>query len=101
MTGYGIWKTTEDKVPMLVQRRHEQQTAFIWAVALDGSPIDLQTFEVTGASGNKLDKSEAVLVRASRDNEKWLLLANPSRSKITATSPDGASWQSDAAFVVR
>ncbi|HWC59780.1 MAG TPA: heparinase II/III family protein, partial [Verrucomicrobiae bacterium] len=39
ITGYGIWKTTEDRVPMVVQRRHAQQTTYVWAVSLDGGSV--------------------------------------------------------------
>ena len=101
ITGYGIWKTTEDKVPMVVQRRHAQRTAFVWAVSLDGAPVTLQVSEVADASGQNLDESQAVLVQASSNEHNWLLLANPERKSVNAVSPDGSRWQSDEAFAVR
>jgi hypothetical protein len=38
ITGYGILKTTEDRVPLLLQRRRTQRTTFVWAISLDGTP---------------------------------------------------------------
>lgn len=100
ITGYGIWKTTEDKVPMLVQRRHAQRTVFVWAVSLDGAPVKLRVSDVS-AAGARLDESQAVLVQASSGPNSRLLLANPQHKNIETTSPDGSRWQSDAVFSVR
>jgi hypothetical protein len=100
ITGYGIWKTTEDKVPMLVQRRRGQRTAFVWAVSLDGAPVELRVTQVGEIGGRRLDEPEALLVQASSGGHHWLLLANPQRRNIDAISPDGAHWQSDAVFAI-
>jgi hypothetical protein len=101
ITGYGIWKTTEDKVPMLVQRRQAQRTAFVWAVSLDGLPVNLHVTDVAESGGVLLEESQALLVQASIGDRNWLLLANPGRKTVDAASPDGTHWQSNAAFVVR
>ena len=101
ITGYGIWKTTEDKVPMVVQRRHAQRTAFVWAVSLDGAPLSLRPKEVADVSGERLDQSEAVLVEVSSDGRAWSFLANPERKKVSAVLGDGSRWESDAAFGVK
>ncbi len=100
ITGYGIWKTTEDKVPMVVQRRHAQRTAFVWGVSLDGAPLTLRASAVESA-GAPLDQSAAVLVQASSGDRNWSLLANPQRKNITAGLPGEAKWESNAAFSVR
>lgn len=100
VTGYGIWKTTEDKVPMLIQRRQGQRTTFIWGVSLDGAPLKLRASSVE-SGGAVLDPSQAVLVQASSGDRSWLLLANPQRKNIDAVLPAGAHWQSDAVFSVR
>jgi hypothetical protein len=47
ITGYGILKTTEDRVPVLIQRRKAQQTTFVWAISTDASPVNLKA-AVTG-----------------------------------------------------
>jgi hypothetical protein len=100
ITGYGIWKTTEDKVPMLLQRRHAQRTVYIWAVSLNGDPVKLRVSDVN-AAGTRVDKSQAVLVQASTGEKSWLLLANPQRKNVDAALPDGSRWQNDAVFSVR
>jgi hypothetical protein len=86
ITGYGIWKTTEDKVPMVVQRRHAQRTAFVWAVSLDGSPVTLHVVDVDDSGGNRVDESEAVLVNTSSGGKNWSLLANPHGKSVKGTS---------------
>jgi hypothetical protein len=100
ITGYGIWKTTEDKVPMVVQRRHAQRTTFVWAVSLDGSPVNLQANNVE-SDGARLEQSHAVLVRAGSGDRNLLLLANPQRKSIDVSLPDGTHWKTDAVFSVR
>jgi oligo-alginate lyase len=98
ITGYGIWKTTEDKVPMLVQRRQAQRTAYVWAVSLDGGAVNLQARGVE-ADGKPLDQSQAVMVTASRDSKKWSLMVNPQRKKVSGKLSSGSGW-TDAAFSV-
>jgi hypothetical protein len=100
ITGYGIWKTTEDKVPMLVQRRHAQRTAFVWAVSLEGTPIGLRVMDVADASGKRLEESEALAVQVAGNGRVWNLLANPVQKQVSVTSADGSHWQSEAAFAV-
>jgi hypothetical protein len=101
ITGYGILKTTEDRVPMLIQRRRAQRTVFVWAVSLDGAPVALSTREVNDASGKAIDKSEAILVQATPSTGPRLLLINPHRQTVTALLPDSTSWRSDAVCGVR
>jgi hypothetical protein len=98
ITGYGIWKTTEDKVPMVVQRRHAQRTAFVWGVTLRGEPLNMVVGSV-GSSGKTLERSQAVMVRVKSDNKVWYLLANPERRKVSAADVD-STWESDAVFSV-
>ncbi len=101
ITGYGIWKTTEDKVPMVIQRRQAQRTAFVWAVSIDGAPVQLHVSDVSSASGEKLDESEALLVQVRSAGREWSLLANPERKNVSTANADGSRWQSDAVFSVR
>jgi hypothetical protein len=105
VTGYGIWKMTEDKVPMVVQRRHAQRTAYVWAVSLDDSHVSLQVSFVK--SGDQaLDQSQALMVQAAATKpgsgtQNWSLLANPQRKKVVAKLSDGSSWENDTVFSVR
>lgn len=101
ITGYGIWKTTEDKVPMLVQRRQAQRTAFVWAVSLDGAPVTLQTKKVMDAAGKPLDESQAVLVLVSSAGKNWSLLANPQGKALHVATADDADWRTREIFDIR
>jgi oligo-alginate lyase len=100
ITGYGIWKTTEDRVPMVVQRRQGQRTAFVWGVSLDGNPLNLRVSQAE-AAGKLLDPSAAVMVRAVSGNQTRYLLANPQRQKLTVGLPIDSRWQTDAVFSIR
>lgn len=101
ITGYGIMKTTEDRVPLLVQRRHGDRTVFVWAVSIDGSPVTLRAAAVKNAAGKDVDATEAVQVDVAAGKQRWSLLVNPQRNEIVATTPNGSSWKSDAIFAVR
>jgi hypothetical protein len=100
VTGYGIWKTTEDRVPMLIQRRHGQRTTYVWAVSLGGVGVALREMDAVDASGERLEKSAAVGVRVTSDGQNWDLLANPGRRQVSVTLPHGTRWQTGAAFAV-
>jgi hypothetical protein len=100
ITGYGIWKTTEDKVAMLVQRRHAQRTAFVWAVSLNGDPVTLRV-KAAESEGQALDKSQAVVVEVSDGDRAWVLVANPHGRKIGPILWGFSSWETDAVFTVR
>jgi hypothetical protein len=101
ITGYGILKTTEDRVPLLLQRRHAQRTTFVWAVSVDGSPVTLNASDVTDGAGQALPRDEAALVRVTSGAGQWSLLVNPQKKAVSATLADGSAWHSEAAFGVR
>jgi hypothetical protein len=100
VTGYGILKTTEDLVPMVLQRRHAQDTAFVWAVALDGRPTELKVSEVHDGAGNSLKRSEALMVQVRGDQARTLLV-NPHKKQVMAVLPDSKTWRSEEAVAVR
>jgi oligo-alginate lyase len=100
INGYGIWKTTEDKVPMLVQRRRAQRTAFVWGVSLDGEPLGL-TVKSVESGGKPLDVSEAVMVQASSGGHTWYLLANPKQKGVGIHLSATEVWESASAFSVK
>ena len=101
LTGYGILKTTEDKVPMLVQRRRAQNAALVWALSLDGAPVTLRTTAVKDAAGKALPPADAVLVEAKAGGQQWSLLVNPQRQEVVAAAAAGPAWRSAAAFGVQ
>lgn len=101
ITGYGILKTTEDHVPMLVQRRRAQNTAFVWAVSLDGMPVTLSVKAVLDAAGVPLPEAEAVLVKVGAGSQQWSLLANPQQRTVEVKAAGAATWHTSAAFTIR
>ena len=101
LTGYGILKTTEDKVPMLVQRRRAQTTAFAWAVALDGASVALRVSAVNDAAGKALAPAAALLVEVDAGGRRWSLLVNPQRQAVVAPETRGSTWRSETVFGVK
>jgi len=101
ITGTGLLKTTEDRVPMLLQRRRAASTAFVWAIALDGKPVTLSPVAVAEAAGGAVEQSVALLVRVKAEGADWSLLVNPSQRSLVAPLRDGGTWRSAAAFAVR
>jgi hypothetical protein len=100
ITGYGILKTTEDRVPMLLQRRRAQKTAFVWTISLDGAPVTLRAEAVANAAGTTLPEAEAVLVNVSSVGQRWSLLANPQQTSVEAKRSDGTIWRTSVAFAM-
>ncbi|MES2462188.1 MAG: heparinase II/III family protein, partial [Armatimonadota bacterium] len=101
ITGYGLRKSTEDRVPMLIMRRQAMQTAFLWAVSLDGSPVTLRLSSVKDGSGMSLATDEAAMVQVSTGKQTRLLLVNPDRRAVQANLPTGESWKTDQPLMVR
>lgn len=101
ITGTGIRKTTEDRVPMLLFRRTARETAFVWAVSLDGAPVTLRLSPVNDAQGKAVSPDGAALVQAGDGKREWLLLVNPDRQPVTAPLPGGGTWSTGEAFAVR
>jgi len=97
VTGYGLLKTTEDLVPMLLQRRHAQNTAFVWAVALDGTAVELQVSGAQDGSGNSVELSEVAQVELKAKGQSWTILANPSQRAVKLPEKPGEMKQ---AFLV-
>ncbi len=101
ITGYGILKTTEDHVPLVLQRRKAQRTAFVWAVSVDGTPVKLAVSDVSNPAGVPLSHDEALLVRVTNHEHGWSVLVNPSKKDVSATSPGGQTWRSTDAISLR
>jgi hypothetical protein len=101
ITGYGILKTTEDRAPILLLRRHAQTTSFIWAISLDGVPLKLRVSAVKDTSGKSLNTTTAALVQVSMGARRWSLVFNPSRQSVVASLANEASLRTDQPFTVR
>jgi hypothetical protein len=101
ITGYGILKTTEDRVPILLQRRHVQSTAFVWAISLDGAVVKLRVSDVKDTAGKPLNTATAALIQAGTGARQWSLLFNPTRLSVVASLPNGPSLRTDQPLTVR
>ncbi|HXE41640.1 MAG TPA: hypothetical protein VN516_01355, partial [Candidatus Baltobacteraceae bacterium] len=100
ITGYGILKTTEDLVPLLVQRRHAQNTTYVSAVSLDNSPVKLNVTDVKDVTGKVIPRTEALLVKVSSGRTYRALLINPQQKSVVVKSTGGSSWKSSEVFAV-
>jgi hypothetical protein len=101
ITGYGILKNTEDRAPILLQRRRAQRAAFIWAISLEGTPVTLRVSEVKDAAGKALPQAEAALVQASAGQQRWSIVANPGRRSVAAALREGVVWRTEAPLSIR
>ncbi|MCX7048988.1 MAG: heparinase II/III family protein [Candidatus Sumerlaeota bacterium] len=114
IAGYAIYKTTQDRVPMLLMRRTAKNTAFVWAISLAGQPVTLKMSAVSGAissnnaaptanaaNASRLPIDEAVLVQVSDGKRQWQILANPAKRAISAAFPDGAVWRGDEIIKIK
>lgn len=99
IAGTGIGANTEDHVPVLLLRRKAQATAFVWALALDGVPVTLETLPVQGADGKPLAAAVVTAVRVRSGDKQWQLLVNPDKQAAQVNLPGGA-WRSSAPFAV-
>ena len=98
VTGYGVLNSSEDLVPLLLQRRHAKDTAFAWALSLDGSPVDLRLLGVHDAGGLELFRSEAAQVQLDSGGRRWSLLVNPHQHEVTSTSSAQTPLRTKAPF---
>jgi hypothetical protein len=99
ITGYGLLKTTEDLVPVLLQRRRTGNTAFIWAISLDGSNVTLQTREITAQNGKPVPAADATAVEVRTGDRSWMLAVNPQQREIRMARPGATEAGTKAAFL--
>ncbi|MCX6892050.1 MAG: heparinase II/III family protein, partial [Verrucomicrobia bacterium] len=100
ITGTGIGASTEDRVPIALLRRRAKETAFVWAVALDGKPVQLETLAARDADGKTLLAAAATAVTVRSGDKRWALLVNPAGQPVQASLPEG-TWTSSELFAVR
>jgi hypothetical protein len=101
ITGYGPLKTTEQRVPWLLQRRRAQSTAFVWALSLNSDSVKLTASDVQDAQGAAINRAEAVQVELRDAKRQWRVLINPTGKSVVAHSSDREAWPSKATFAVR
>jgi hypothetical protein len=83
VTGYSIGKTTEDLSPVMIQRRETKQTAFVWAIALDGSAAKIEAVAVTDDFGKPLPLSKVTLVKIATGQKHFSILVNPDETPFS------------------
>ena len=84
ITGTGVGKHTEDRVPLAIARRQGQATAYIWCLCLgpSGDGLNLQSEAVKLPEGSRPGPGIAVGVRVKTASETKVLLANPSGKPV-------------------
>ncbi len=101
ITGTGIGRSTRDRVPAAIFRRSAQNTAFVWAISLDATPVRLQTLTVRDTAGKVMAPESAVAVQVATGKSSTGLLVNPDGTSLAVALPDKTEWRSSAVFDVR
>ncbi|MCX8036266.1 MAG: heparinase II/III family protein [Candidatus Sumerlaeia bacterium] len=101
ITGTGIGRSTRDRVPAAIFRRSAQNTAFVWAISLDTTPVKLQTLTAHDSTGKAMGPESAVAVQVAAGKSSVCLLINPDGASLAVALPDKTEWRSSAAFDVR
>ena len=91
---------TDDHVPLMLLRRKTMETAFVWAVSLDGKPVTLETQPARDAGGKPPSAAVATAVSVRSGGQRWCLLVNPDKQAVQVSLPEGA-WTSSGSFAVR
>lgn len=76
ITGLGIHGSTEDRIPMLIQRRRATATTYIWAISLDGADCRLTAVPAMPDS--------AAAAKVTQGGTTWTLVANPDSQNLSA-----------------
>jgi hypothetical protein len=82
ITATGVGKSTEDCVPVAVFRRVAKQSDYVWAVNLDGSPLELQVTNKTVRDGG------IVRLLVGTAQGKWRLDVDPAKPLVRVTGPE-------------
>lgn len=102
ITATGVGAHSEDRVPMVIWRRQAKETAYAWAVALDGAPVKLDWLPVRDADGGDLSRAVAAAAQVTAaDGRQWALIANPGGRALRVQAPGGTEWHIASWFAVR
>ncbi len=85
ITGTGVGKHTEDRVPLVIARREANSTAYLWCVYLgpDRERLDLQSQEVRLPDNSRPKESSVAALRVSAGSETYIIIANPAGQSLT------------------
>ena len=73
ITGTGVGKNTEDRVPIAIFRRVAQDTTYVWAAALDGETVKLTA------------KDGGAAVHVEGAAHEWDLAVDPAKGTVKAS----------------
>jgi hypothetical protein len=79
ITATGIGKNTEDRVPLVLFRRHARETTYVWAISLEGAPVKLRSRERAGGITD---------VQVAVSGASWRVTANPGASEVHIAPAD-------------
>ncbi len=84
ITGTGVGRHTEDRVPLVIARREAKNTAYLWCVALEhgDEPLQVQSEELKLLDGNRPEPSTAAALHLRLHSQGYVLLANPSGEPV-------------------
>jgi hypothetical protein len=80
ITDAGVGNSVTDRIPMTIFRRKATQSTFVWALALDGAPLNLQAAPQVNP---RLDPS--VTVRADSATSSWQIAVNTATATVHIT----------------
>src|SRR6185369_1894322 len=101
ITGYGILRTTEELVPMVVQRTKTDHVTYVWGVSFNGTPVKLAVTHVRDAKGKTVSRSDALLLQADAGAVHHSMLINPDKLSVVGKWFDGSALKSDDVFAVQ
>lgn len=101
ITATGVGDHIEDRVPVVLFRRHAKETALVWCVSLDGKAVQIELLPVSDENENAVSQSIAAAVQVMSADGKIYLVTNPERRSLQVQLPDGSKWHTDAAFALK
>jgi hypothetical protein len=99
--GFGILKTTEDRIPLLVQRQQGRTAVCVWAVSIDGSPVILKVSNLADLEGRPIAATDGLLVHARAESRDWWVTVNPEQKALVAKPAERAPFQVNSAVSIR
>jgi hypothetical protein len=83
ITGTGVGKHTEDRVPVVIARRQLASTAYLWCVALGATEaLEISVEEVKLPDGRRPPASHIAAARVKTADGTRVVLANPGGVKV-------------------
>ena len=85
ITGTGVGRHTEDRVPLVIARREGKATTFLWWLYLggEGGRLELESVEVKGPDGSRPRASRVAAARMRTASGTHILLANPGGTPVS------------------